>query len=390
MKSSFLYSLGLFSGIALLSSCERERPHAQPPTPVSVAQPIERQVELTETYTGRLAAVEEVDLRARVSGYVQSVHFTEGQKVEKGQLMFQIDPRLFDAALAAANAKVKQAEARRKLAQSNLARAEDLVKDNAISREEADVRRSEFEQAEADLLVAQAGVQTAALDREFANVEAPISGIASRFLVTPGNYITGGLPNSTLLATIVPHHPIHCYFEVDERQVLKFTRMFFEGKTGGRAGERPTVDIAVSDSDAFEFKGTIDFSENRLDESTATIQLRALVENENEFLTPGLFARVRIPIGEPFQAILVRDSALGFDQSKRFAWILQEDGTVKRRFVETGPLEGSLRMVTSGVTTQDRLVVSRIQLLQDGASVTPTPVEMAAESSAQTGEATDA
>ncbi len=390
MKLPFLNTFGLALALAALVGCGRENPPSPSPMPVSVANPVERNVELTETYTGRLVAVEEVDLRARVSGYVESVHFTEGQKVEKGQLMFQIDPRPFDAALSAANAKVEQAEARRNLARSNLARAEDLVKDNAISREEADIRKSEFEQAEADLLAAQAGVKTAELDREFANVEAPISGIAGRFLVTPGNFITGGLPNSTMLTTIVPHNPIHCYFEVDERQVLKFTRMFFEGKTGGRAGERPTVAIAVSDSDEFEFKGTLDFTENQLDESTATSQLRALVKNENEFLTPGLFARVRIKVGEPFQAILVRDSALGFDQSKRFAWILQDDGTVKRRFVDTGPLEGSLRIVRSGLSTEDQVVVSRIQLLRDGVPVSPTKVGMAAESSAQNGNAPDA
>lgn len=348
---------------------------------VEVATPFEKTVELYEVYTGRFEPVEEVELRSRVSGYVESVKFEEGQQVEKGALMFQIDPRPFDAQVAAAEAQVKQAEARVNLAKSNLTRAENLVTSNAISREEADIRRSEFAQSEADLLAAEAELDSAQLDREFANVDAPIAGIAGEFLVTPGNFISGGTPGSDLLTTIVPHDPIHCVFEVDERQVLKFTRMYFEGKTEGRDGEMPTVQIAVSDREDFEFEGKIDFTDNRLDESTATIQLRAIVQNENQFLTPGLFAKVKVRIGEPFEATLVQDSALGYNQSKRYAWLLQEDGTVQRKFVQTGELEGDMRIVESGLTPQDKIVVSGIQILQDGMKVNPTEVPMRSDES---------
>lgn len=343
-----------------------------PAFPVQVANPIQQEVALTETFTGRFIPIEEVDLRARVSGYIESVHFEEGKKVKKGDLMFTIDPRMFDAKLAAAEAGVAQAEARVKLAESNMKRTDKLVKSNAVSGEEADIRRSEFAQAKADLLAAQASADASSLDREYSEVRAPISGIAGKFEVTPGNFISGGTPGSDLLTTIVPHSPIHCVFEVDERQVLQFTRMFFQGKTDGRGGEQPTVEIAVSDSDEFEFTGKIDFADNQLDESTATNRLRAIVENENEFLTPGLFARVRVPIGEPFEAILVRDDALGFDQSKRFAWVVQEDGTVKRKFVEVGNLEGEMRIIKEGLGTGDTIVVSGIQLLRDGMPVEAT------------------
>lgn len=360
--------------LALLSGCGGGAPSSPKPQafPVRVAAPVQREIQQSEVYTGRFAPVEQVELRARVSGYVMSVHFDEGQKIKKDQLMFQIDPRPFDAAKAAAEARVEQAMARVSLSSNNLVRAENLVKKNAISREEADIRRSEFAQAQADLLAAKAGLRQASLDREFADVKAPIAGIASRYLATPGNFISGGAPGSTLLATLVPHSPIHCYFEVDERQVLRFTRMFFKGQAEGRSGERPKVDIAVSDSDTFEFKGEVDFVENRLDASTATFQLRALVKNENEFLTPGLFAKVRIPVGPPMQAILVPDHALGFDQSRRFAWALQDDNTVSRKYVEVGGRQGEQRIVNSGLATDDRIVVSGIQLLRDGMPVAPS------------------
>ncbi len=339
--------------------------------PIQVAQPEVREVKLTQVYTGRFVPVEEVELRGRVSGYVESVHFEEGQKVTEGDLMFQIDPRPFDAALDAATAEVQQAQARLELARSNQKRAEKLLNSNAISGEEADIRRSETLQAQADLAAAQAAERKAELQREYADVRAPISGIASEYFVTPGNFITGGTPGSTMLTTIVPHDPIHAEFEVDERQVLAFTRQFFEGKRGGREGKRPQVEVAVSDRDEFEFQGIIDFADNQLDRSTATNRLRALVKNENEFLTPGLFARVRISIGDPFQATLVPDAALGFDQDKRFAWVVGPENKVSRRFVEVGELQGAQRIIESGLAPDDIIAISNIQLLREGTAVDP-------------------
>jgi len=344
--------------------------------PVQVAHPISKIVALTETYTGRFTPIEEVDLQARVSGYLESVHFTEGQKVKKGDLMFRIDPRVFDAAQARAEAVQKQALARLDLAKSTLARAKKLVQQNAISEEEFDTRETEVLQAEADLLVAEADLRTVKLDREFAEIHAPISGVAGRFNVTTGNYISGGAANATLLTTIVPHDPIYCNFEVDERRVLEFARLFFQGDAGGREGKQSEVEIAVSDRDEFEFKGTIDFAENQLDRETATLQIRALVENENEFLTPGLFARVRVPIGEPTERLLVKDAALGFDQDKRFAWVIREDNTVARTYVETGSLEGDMRVITGGLTANDQIAISGIQLLRPGVPLSPTTVPM--------------
>ena len=362
-----------------LTQCKSDKQAAggaPPAMPVQIAKPVLKTVALTEIYTGRFTPVEEVDLQARVSGYLESVHFTEGQKVKKGDLMFRIDPRVFDASLARAEAMQKQAVARRALAESNYKTAEKLVGQNAVSREEFNTRESELAQAEADLLAAEANLRSAKLDREFADVQAPISGIAGSFNVTVGNFISGGSASGTLLTTIVPHHPIHCDFEVDERRVLQFSRLFSDGKSGGREGKQSEVEIAVSDRDEFAFKGRIDFSGNQLDAGTATLRIRAKVENEDEFLTPGLFARVRIPIGEPEERVLVRDEALGFDQDKRFAWIVKEGGAIERRFVETGELAEGMRIVTSGIGAEEMIAVSGIQLLQPGAMVAPNTVPM--------------
>ena len=364
--------------LLFLTQCNSEKRAGDPPPPmaVQVSKPVERIVAITETYTGRFTPVEEVELKARVSGYLESVHFTEGQKVKKGDLMFRIDPRVFDAAQARAEAVQKQAVARLGLAKSSLKRAENLVQQNAVSQEEFDIRATEVMQAEADILVAEAGLRTAKLDREFSEVEAPISVIAGRFKVTVGNFISGGAANATLLTTIVPHDPIYCSFEVDERRVLELTRLFFEGDSGGRDGKQSEVEIAVSDRDEFEFKGTINFVENQLDRQTATLQIRALVKNEDMFLTPGLFARVLVPIGKPAERLLVKDAALGFDQDKRYAWVMTADNTVEKRYVQTGPLEGDLRIITGGLDKEERIAISGIQLLRPGIPFAATTVPM--------------
>jgi RND family efflux transporter MFP subunit len=373
-----------FIPLAILALCQcksdKQAAGGPPPAmPVQVANPILKTVALTETYTGRFAPVQEVDLQARVSGYLESVHFTEGQKIKEGDLMFRIDPRVFDATVSSAEAMQKQAVARLGLAESNFATSEKLVKQNAVSQEEFNTRESELAQARADILAAEANLTKARLDREFADVHAPISGVAGRFNVTVGNYISGGSAGATLLTTIVPHDPIYCNFEVDERRVLQFTRLFFENGTGGRDAKQSEVEIAVSDSDEFEFKGVINFAENQLDKQTATLQIRAKVSNENEFLTPGLFARVRVPIGEPVERLLVQDAALGFDQDKRFAWILKADNSMEKRFVETGPLDGQMRIITGGLEKDELIAISGIQMLRPGMPFAPNTVPMVAE-----------
>jgi len=362
----------------LLTQCKskQDAAGAPPAMPVEVASPEIKTIAMKETYTGRFTPVEEVELQARVSGYLESVHFKEGQKINKGDLMFRIDPRVFDAAQSRAEAVQKQAIAKLDLAKSTLKRAESLVSQNAISKEEFDTRKSELDQAEADLLVAEADLRSAKLEREFADIHAPISGIAGSFNVTVGNFINGGSSGATPLTTIVPYHPIYCHFEVDERRVLEMTRMILNGDSNGREGNQTQVEIALSDRDDFEFKGIINFTENQLDRSTATLRMRALVENENQLLTPGLFARVRVPIGYPEERLLVRDAALGFDQDKRFAWVLLPNNTLERRFVETGALEGNMRIIKSGLKPDEKIAVSAIQLLRPDMPIEPIDAPM--------------
>ncbi len=344
--------------------------------PVQVAQPETRTITLKETYTGRFTPVEEVELQARVSGYLESVHFKEGQQINQGDLMFRIDPRVFDAAKSRAEAVQQQASARLELAKSTLKRAENLISQNAISKEEFDTRKSELAQAEADLLVAEADLKTARLEREFADIHAPISGIAGRFNITVGNFIQGGSGNATLLTTIVPHHPIYCDFEIDERRVLEMTRASLNGEAQPGQTVEAAVEIALSDRKEFEFQGMLNFTENQLDRNTATLQMRALVQNEQGLITPGLFARVRVPISSAQERLLVRDAALGFDQDKRFAWVLTKENILERRFVEIGPLDGDMRIITGGLEKDEKIAVSGIQLLRPGMPIQPIDVPM--------------
>lgn len=370
-------ALSLLS-ILMLPSCREEAAAGGPPPamPVQVASPVRETVALTRTFTGRFVPVEMVELRSRVSGYIDEVLFTEGEEIEKGELMVRIDPDLFDAEVARTQALLKQAEAAEILAKGKLDRAKELTESNAIAREELEVRANEFARAQADIQVAKANLQRAKLNRSYTEIHSPISGITSNMEITAGNYISGGLLGSDVLTTIIPHSPIFCEFEVDEQQVLEFTRLYFEGRTGGRGGESPEVEIGLSDSDEFQFKGALTFGDNRLDESTATMRLRVTLENEDKFLTPGLFARVRIPVGKPAELQLVQDAALGFDQSKRFAWVLKEDNTLERRYVETGDLHGEMRVVVSGLQDDEQIAISRIQLLRPGVPIEPIPSEM--------------
>jgi RND family efflux transporter MFP subunit len=364
--------------LLLLTQC-KPKSNAEGPMqamPVQVATAETRTITLKETYTGRFTPIEEVVLQARVSGYLESVHFKEGQQINKGDLMFRIDPRVFQAAMARAEAVQQQASAKLELSKSTLKRAENLITQNAISKEEFDTRKSELAQAEADLQVAEADLKTAKLEREFADIHAPISGIAGRFNITVGNFIQGGSGNATLLTTIVPHHPIYCDFEIDERRVLQMTRASLNGEASPDQSVETPVEIALSDRKEFEFQGMLNFTENQLDRNTATLQMRALVQNEQGLITPGLFARVRVPINSPQERLLVRDAALGFDQDKRFAWVLTKDNMLERRFVEIGPLEGDMRIITGGLEKEEKIAVSGIQLLRANMPIQPIDVPM--------------
>jgi RND family efflux transporter MFP subunit len=352
--------------------CKKASPPAPPPPAVTVANPLQKEITDWNEYTGRLTAVESVEVRPRVSGHIASIHFVEGQEVKEGALLFVIDKRPFEAEVNRAEARLSQAKAAQSLANANLERAKKLASTQVISKEEADVRVSEAMQADADVEQAIAQLDSAKLQLGFTDVRSPITGIASRHLVTRGNVVQGGSGEGTLLTTVVLHNPIYVYFEADEAAVIRAIRRFFEGTQPGR-GDRASrpIEMQLADEKDFPHKGEIDFVDNQLDPTSNTLEMRGRFENADRFFTPGMFARVRVPSGGPQQALLIPEEAIVSDLTARFLWVLKPDGAVERRPVELGGRHGNLRVIRSGVAAEDKVVIKGIQTLRPDSKVTP-------------------
>ncbi len=373
----------LLIAIALSACAPGEAPQAPPPPQVSVANPLAAQITDWDEFTGRLAAVESVDIRARVNGYLQSVNFNEGSMVTKGDLLFVIDPRPYVATLNQAEAELTRARVRLQLASNDLERAKRLHASRAISEEELDSRTQDHAGAIAALEAAQAGVESARLNVEFTEVRAPISGRISRALVTDGNLVNGGSAGATLLTTIVSLDPIHFFFTGDEQIYLHYQRL-------NQAGSRPSshdaanpVRLRVADETAYAHEGFMDFVDNRVDEATGTVQGRAVFPNPDLLLVPGMFAEIQL-IGEgPYEALLIPDEAIGVDQAQQFVYLIDDDNIARRRIIETGRLEGELRIVRNGLSSDDRVVINGIQRVRAGAPVTPDVVKLKAPESTQ-------
>ncbi|MFN8640421.1 MAG: efflux RND transporter periplasmic adaptor subunit [Candidatus Binatia bacterium] len=347
-------------------------PAAAPPPKVTVARPVQRNVVEWDEYIGRLEAVESVEVRARVSGYLEAVKFTDGAMVKKGDLLFVIDPRPYLAALRRAEAELSLAKARLDLARSRFERATRLVQRNAISQEEADTRAAEARQAEAAVEAAQAALESARLDVEYADVRAPVSGRVGRTLVTAGNLVNGGTgTQGTLLTTIVALDPLYVYFEADERSYLKYVRLARAGKRPSSRSTRNPVQIAFADEQGFPHLGYTDFVDNRLDEQTGTIAVRAVLANPDHLLSPGLFARVRLVGSGEYPALLIPDQAIGTDQARKFVYVVDADQHARYRPVTIGPMIDGLRVVREGLAADDRVVVSGLQRVKIDAPVDP-------------------
>jgi len=362
------------SGVLLLmTACAQQQLTAAPPPPpkVTVSQPINREVVEWEEYTGRLEAMESVEVRARVNGYLQSIHFKNGTTVKQGDLLFVIDPRPYQAELERAKAEVALANARLERTGKDLARAQMLVRSRAVSEEEVDTRVSDQRQAQETVQAARAMVNAAQLNVEFTQVRAPISGRISRNLVSVGNLINGGSTQSTLLTTIVSLDPIYCYFEADERSYLKGIRQLRNGdRTNGRASRQP-VYVALADEENFPHQGSIDFVDNRLDQNTGTITARAVLPNSDLLLAPGLFARVRIPAGDKYKALMLPPEAVGSDLSQQFVFVVDEQNLVQYRKVTPGPIIDGLRVIRDGLQPDDWVIVKGAQRAKTGAKVDP-------------------
>ena len=354
----------------LLAACGSRAPEGPPPPKVTVVQPVAREITEWDEYTARLDAIDSVEVRPRVSGYLQSVHFVDGALVTEGQPLFTIDPRPYVASLRRAEADVALAKSRLALARKNLARAGDLLASHAISQEEADIRESSTRQAEASVAEAEAVVEAAALDVEFTNVTAPVSGRVGRKLVTEGNLINGGVgTQGTLLTTIVSLDPIYAYFEADEGAFLKYSRLAQTGERPSSREYKNPVHMGLADEKGFPHEGRMDFVDNQLDRGTGTIVARAVMPNTDLMLAPGLFARIQLPGSGRYRAILVSDEAVSSDQSQKFVYVVDGDGTARYRTIKIGPLVDGLRVVREGLTPEDWVVVAGIQRVKPGAKV---------------------
>jgi RND family efflux transporter MFP subunit len=363
-----------------LAGCSKKAEPPKPPASVVFVTPaIGKDVVEWDEYTGRLAATDRVEVRARVSGFLDSTNFKDGQMVKEGDLLFTIDPRPYQAKFDRAAGDIKQAEAKLKLARLNDQRTVKLAADKVIAQEEIDSRRNELLQAQAAFQAAKADYDDAKLNLDFTQVHAPISGRISRELVTQGNLIRGSdAGDPTLLTTIVSLDPIYCYFEVDERALLKYQRLDREGKRPSSRRVANPVQLQLADESDFSHHGKMNFVENQLDPLTATIQGRAIFENPDLSLLPGMFARVKLQGSGAYAAVLIPDKAVVSDQSQKFVNVVQPDGSVEYRKVELGPIIDGLRVVHSGVKAGDKIITRGLQRLLPGAKVDAKPDETAA------------
>lgn len=341
---------------------------AMPPANVKIAHPLSRETSDWDEYTGRIEAINAVDIRARVGGYLEKVNFHAGDKVKKGDLLFLIDPKPLQAQLNFANAELERAKTKRELAKNDLARAENLFDAKAISAEEYDARSKGLREAAAAVISAEASAYAAKLNLEYTEIRAPISGRVGRELLTVGNLVKA---DDTLLAQIVSTDPVYVYVDADEQSVLKYRR---QAKQAGNATadlHGAAVEAAVADEDGFPHQGKLDYIAPRADAATGTLTLRGVFANPDELLSPGFFARLRLKGSAAYPALLVPDRAIGADQAQRFVWVVNANNQAEYRPVKPGARIGQLRVVRDGLKADDWVVVEGLQKLRPGATVLP-------------------
>jgi RND family efflux transporter MFP subunit len=377
----------LILGAALaLSSCGDKPPPqaAAAAPPVTVAQPVKRTVTDWDEFTGRFEAVEEVQIRARVGGFVTSVEFRDGAIVHAGDLLYVIDPRPFEAVALQADGQLSDARAKAELAKRELDRALTLVQTSAVSESIVDQRRQTLQAAHAAEMQAEGALKAAQLNIEFTHVMAPIAGRVSRHLVTPGNLVQGSEGGSTLLTSIVSLDPIYIYFDVDEATYLRNNRLWFEGKRPSSRDTPNPVQVTLTGEAKPSHDGKMDFLDNRLDLSTGTLRSRAVIPNKDFSILPGQFGRVRLVGSGPYEALLLPDTAIATDQSRKIVFVVKDDNTVEAKPVTLGPLDEGLRVIREGLKAEDRVIVDGLQRARVGAKVTPHPAPAAAKSGDKT------
>lgn len=414
----------------VMTSCSKEAPAPiQPgPMPVTIALPIQHKIVEWDQYLGRIEAVQSVEIKSRISGHLMSIDFVEGTHVNKGDLIASIDPKPLKADLARASAELLRsqseltvAKAQRKqteaklievkarmqqvdslatLAKTRLERAEKAAIGNAIAAETVDVRKSEVQQATANLAAAvaeiasaeasiataqatieaaqasiaaaQANHDRASLDLSYCQLRTPISGRISRQNVDVGNFVIGGGQSGTLITTVVSTAPVYCYFDANEQALLRYLRLDRSGERQSSRHVKNPIFLRLADEEGYPHQGYIDFVDNRVDKSTGTIRARAILKNKSDLLVPGMFATIYVPGTAPHLATLIPDSAIVSDQSDRFVWVIEENGQVGRRNVKLGPIMMGRRVIRSGLKGDEKIVIRGLQRIRPGAPVAPT------------------
>jgi multidrug efflux system membrane fusion protein len=362
-----------------LSGCSEKPPQqaAAAAPPVTVAQPTKRTVTDWDEFTGRFEAVEEVQVRARVGGFVTSVEFRDGAFVKTGDLLYVIDARPFEAVADQADGQLSDARAKAELAKRELDRALTLNQTQAVSDSIVDQRRQALQAAKASEMQAAGALKAAHLNIEFTHVVAPIGGRVSRHLVSVGNLVQGSEGASTLLTSIVSLDPIYIYFDMDEATYLKNNRLYFEGKRPSSRENPNPVQVSLTGETKPSHDGKVDFLDNRLDVSTGTLRGRAVIPNKDFSILPGQFGRVRLIGSSPYDALLLPDTAIASDQSRKIVFVVKDDDTVEARQVTLGPLDEGLRVIREGLKPEDRVIVDGLQRARVGAKVSPHPAPAA-------------
>jgi RND family efflux transporter MFP subunit len=375
--------------VFLATVCHISIAHAQQASApeVTVSRPLQRKVVDWHEFTGQFSPVEYVELRARVGGYLTEIHFTDGQIVNKGDLLFVIDPRPYEIAVAEAKAGVDQAVASLELAKRQLARGGELRQKDYLAQSDYDVRAQQTKAAEAALDSARAQLRDAELNLEFTHITAPVTGRIGVHQVSRGNLISGGGSDSgsgtaTLLATIVSLDPINFYFDISEADYLALQRASAARQIPATRDGNLSVQLRLGDEKGWPHDGRLDFLDNQIDRSAGTIRLRAVLPNSDYFITPGQFARVRLASTAPYDALMVPEQAVITDQSRKLVMIVGDDGVVAVKLIDPGPVVDGLEVIRDGIKAQDSVIINGMMRARPGAKVTPLPGSIAPLSSA--------
>lgn len=363
----------LFVAGSLAACGEGPRPAAAPAPPaVTVAKPAQKTIVDQDEYVGRFVAVDAVEVRARVSGYLDQVHFRDGQLVKQGDLLFTIDKRPFQTALDQSRATLAQARANLAFAQSDLARAQQLVRDRTITEQVFEQRTQAMRVAQASVAANEALVRQAELDIQFTDLRAAFDGHIGDRRVSPGNLVTGGTGgNTTLLATIVTTDPIRFEFTFDEAAYLRYTRLGAKPSDIASGNTKVQIQLKLIDEQGFPHQGTIDFVDNVIDRSTGTIRARGVFENKQGLFTPGMFARVQVPASPPYDALLVPQAAIGSEQARKYLLVVDAENIARQKYVTLGQTVEGMQVIREGVSADDRVIVNGMARARPGGKVTP-------------------